>query len=281
MKTPLKIVYGILFVIIVLVIVAVALVHLFGNQALKTGIETAATKTLNVAVTVSDVDLSILGGKLSLQNLVINNPPNYQHTKLLELKDAKIAVNIKSLLSDEVKIREIRLDGANVFLEQKGLSNNINEVIKAIPSKDKQPSEPSGKKLHIDNLEITNITVNVKLLPIPGKADTLTLKLAPIKMTNLGSDNKLNTAALSSKIMLAITTGIAEQGAGVLPKEIVGSLASELKRVGDLTGTLLGQGGEILKTGEYVGKEAIETGKDIGKTATDALKGLIKPKKEE
>ena len=281
MKTPIKIVYGILFVIVVLVIVAVVLVHIFGNQALKAGIETAATKTLNVTVSVGDVDLSIMSGRVGLQNLLINNPSGYQHDKLLELKSAKIEVDVWSLLSDTVKIKEIKLDGATVVLEQKGFSNNIKDVIKSIPAKKEQPAEPSGKKLHIDNLEITNTTVNVKLLPIPGKADTLTLKLAPIKMTDLGGDNKLNTAALSSKILLAITKGIAEQGAGLLPKEMIDSLASELKNVEALTGTLIEQGGEILKTGKDAGKEAIETGKDVEKTTTDAIKGLFKPKKEE
>jgi len=280
MKTPLKIVYGILAVIVILIILTVTLVHLFGNQALKAGIEAAATKTLNVEVSVGDVDLSIMGGRVGLQNLIINNPQGYQHDRLLELKSAKIEVDVWSLLSDTVKIKEIKLDGANVVLEQKGFSNNIKDVIKSIPAKQEQPAEPSGKKLHIDNLEITNTTVNVKLLPIPGKADTLTLKLAPIKMTDLGGDNKLNTAALSSKIMLAITEGIAEQGAGLLPKEMIGSLTSELKRVGDLTGALVGQGGEILGTGTDAGKEVLEKGKDLEEEATGFLKGLFKSKEE-
>jgi hypothetical protein len=281
MKKPLKIVYSILLIVVILIVLAVALVHLFGNRALKAGIEKAATKTLNVAVTVGDVDLSIMGGKLGLQNLVIDNPPDYQYKKMLELKEAKIAVNIKSLLSDVVKIREIKLDGANVVLEQKGLSNNINDVIKAIPAKEGQPAEPSGKKLHIDNLEITNTTVNVKLLPIPGKADTLTLKLTPIKMTKLGSDNKLDAAALASKILLAIAGGIAKQGAGLLPKDMLGSLSSELERVGALTGALLGESSEILETGKDTGKEVLEKGKDLEEKATGLLKGLIKSKDEE
>jgi len=283
MKSPLKIVYGILFVIIVLVIIIVALVHLFGDQAVKAGIETAATKTLNVAVGVGDVDMSIMGGKLGLQNLVIDNPPDYQHKKLLELKNAKVAVDIMSLLSNVVKIKEIKLDGANVVLEQKGLSNNIRDIMKSIPAGGEQESEPSGKKLHIENLEITNTTVNVKLLPVPGKADTFILKLTPIKMTDLGGDNKLDTAKLSGKVLLAIVGGIAEQGAGLLPKDMVGSLTSELKRLESLAGTLLGQGGEILgiRQSSRTGKEAIEAGKDVGKTATGALKGLIKPKEEE
>jgi len=281
MKKSLRVLYIALSAILILVVVGVIAINLFADSALKVAIETAVTKALGVGVSVDNLKLSIMAGKLALGNLVIDNPPDYQHNRLLELKSAKIEVDVWSFLSDTVKIKEIKLDGANVVLEQKGLSNNIKDVMKSIPEKDKQPAEPSGKKLHIDNLEITNTEVKVKLLPIPGKADTLTLKLAPIKMTDLGGDNKLNTAALSGKVLSAIARGIAEQGAGVLPKEMIGSLASELKRVGDITGILLEESGVLLKTGKDTGKEALETGKDVGEAATGALKGLLKPKEKE
>jgi hypothetical protein len=254
----------ILAVIVVLVVAVVVLVNLFANRAVKVGIEAAATKALNVGVTVDNVDISIMGGKLALENLIINNPPGYQHDKLLQLKTGSVAVDVRSLLSDMVNIKEIKLTGAEVVLEQRGVSgNNIQDVIKSIPSGPKSETQPSGKKLHIDNLEISDITVKAKLLPIPGKVDTVTLKLAPIKMTNLGGDNKLDTAGLSGKILLAITQGIAEQGAGILPDDILGSLKSTLAKTAEL-------GIEVLKT----------TG-DIGKGVTEGLKGLLKPKKEE
>lgn len=261
----------ILLAILILVVVGVILIHLFAGRAVKIGIEAAATKTLNVGVSIDDVDLSVLRGKLGLQNLVINNPPGYQHKKLLELKDAKVEVNVRSLLSDVVNIREIKLDGVNVVLEQRGVSgNNLQDVINSIPTKDKKESEPSGKKLHIDNLEISGITVKVKPLPLPGRADTISLKLKPIKMTNLGSDNKLDTAALSGKILLAIAGGVAEQGVGVLPKDIVNTMKSTLDKTIDL-GKAASEGGGKL----------IDVGKDAGKEIIKGLEGLLKPKKEE
>ncbi|MHC4455974.1 MAG: hypothetical protein ACYS0I_02600, partial [Planctomycetota bacterium] len=67
----LKIVRVVLLVILVIVIVAVVAVHLFADQALKAAIEKAATKTLQVGVSVGDVDLSILGGRIGFQNLLI------------------------------------------------------------------------------------------------------------------------------------------------------------------------------------------------------------------
>jgi len=266
MKKLRKIVTIVLAVIVVLVVVAVVLVNLFADRAVKIGIETAATKALNVGVSVDNVKLSIMAGKLALENLVINNPPGYQYDKLLQLQNAKIEVDVRSLLSDTVEIKEIKLDGAEVTLEQRGItSNNLQDIIKAIPAgpKTETGAQPSGKKLHIDNLEISNITVKAKLLPVPGKVDTVTLKLAPIKMTNLGGDNKLDTAALSSKILVAITQGIAEQGAGILPDEMLGSLKSTLA-----------------KTAE-IGKEMWKIGEDLGKGVTEGLKGLLKPTKKE
>jgi hypothetical protein len=274
MKKLRKVLTIVLVVIVALIVVAGVLINLFADRAVKIGIETAATKALNVGVSVDGVKLSIMAGKLALGNLVINNPPGYQHPKLLELKQAHVEVDIRSLLSDTVEIREIKLDGAEVTLEQRGItSNNLQDVIKSIPSSPKSETQPSGKKLHIDNLELSNITVKAKLLPIPGKADTVTLKLAPIKMTNLGGDNKLDTAALSSKILVAITQGIAEQGAGVLPDDMLGSLKSTLAKTAEL-------GKEVLKTGENLGKDILKTTEDLGKGLSEGFKGLLKPKKE-
>ena len=103
-------------------------------------------------------------------------------------------------------------------------------------------------------------------MPIPGKADTVNLTLAPIKMTDLGSDDKLSTAILAEKIMLAVAKGVTKQGAGVLPDDMVGTMKSALGKTMDL------------------GKTATEGGKDIidaGGKALEGLKGLFKSKKDE
>lgn len=267
MKKMLKTVRTILLALLILVVVGVVAIALFAESILKSRIEAAASKTLGVEVSIGDVDISVLRGKLGLENLVIKNPERYEHDKLLELKDGRIEVAIRSLLGDVVNIREIKLDGMKLVLEQRGISsNNLQDVIRSIPAKDKQ-REPSGKKLHIDSLEITNVTVKVKPLPIPGTVDTVPLKLRPIKMTNLGSDNKLDAARLSGKILLALAAAVAEQGAGVLPEEIIGPLMGELEELGKLS-VLLEEGRKILKEDT-----------DLVKELTEGLEGLLKPKK--
>jgi hypothetical protein len=270
MKKTSKVIYVAVLVVVIVAVIIVAAVALFADRALRIAVESAGSKALNVAVKVKSADLSIIAGKAHLKNLTIDNLPGYKQPKLLELEDAEVVIQIKSLLSDTVRIKEIKLDGANLAVEQKGLSNNLQDLIKGMPQQEK----PSGKKLLIDTLEITNITANVKLLPLPGKADTVTLKIPAIKMTDLGSDNKLDLAALTGQIILAIARGIIEQGLDILPKDMINTMTSTLGNAFDLSKDIFGEGKD---TGEKVLKG---TG-DIGKGITEGLKGLLKKKEQE
>ena len=264
--------------ILVLVVIVAVLVNLLGDRALKVGIETAATKVLGVGVAVDDVSLSLLGGTLDLSGLVINNPAGYERPTLLELGNAHVDVDVKSLLSDTVKIKDIMLDGITVVIEQKGLSNNLNVVLGAIPSgtgqEDKpEPEQAPGKKLQIANLEISNVKVKVKLLPIPGHADTVELTLAPIRMTNLGSGEKLDTAKLTGKVLSAIAKGVAQEGAGILPTELIGPIKSTLTEQGAV---FVETGKKVIEESTELGKDVLDKGKGIGEGAVDALKGIFK-----
>ncbi|MEA3225179.1 MAG: hypothetical protein U9Q07_04450, partial [Planctomycetota bacterium] len=79
---------------------------------------------------------------------------------------------------------------------------------------------------------------------------------------------------------------------GLLPDEMLGSLVSELGKLGALPDALLKTGGKLLETGTDVGKGATEAGKsvgeglikgveDVGKGITEGLKGLLKKKEKE
>jgi len=268
MKGIAKILKAVILVIIVLVVILIMAFYLFGERAVKIGVETAGTKALGVGVTIDSVDLSVLKGAVGINGLIVENPAGYAHKDLLELNNGRVKVRIKDLLGDTVHIEQLKLDGVNLVIEQKGLSNNLQDVLNSLPKAEK--SEPSGKKLQIDELDITNVNVKVKLLPVPGRADTITLKLDPIRMQNLGSDNKLDTAMLTSKVLLALAAGVTKQGVGVLPKEIVDTMQSTLGKTLDVGQGVLKEGGKIL-----------EKGKDTGTEIIEGFKGLLKPKKKE
>jgi len=271
MKKMKKMIRSILGILLVIVVLAVIGTNLFADNAIKTAIEMAGTDALNVEVDVTKANLVFANRSLTLQKVSIANPTGYQHASLLQLDSANTAVEVKSLLSDVVKIKTMQLEGIEVVVDQRGLGNNLQEILDSLP-KDVDESS-SSKELQIDLLEISDITVKAKLLPIPGKMDTLTLRLAPIKLTDLGTDQKMNVASLTAKILLALAGGIAEQGTGILPDGMVSALGSTLNKTADL-------GMKLLEAGAEGSQGLIKATGKLGKGLGNGIQGLLKPKKD-
>ncbi len=290
-KKPFRVIRFVLLAIGFFILSGILAIGLFADKGLKMVVDSAGTQALNVRVHVDNASLSILKGRINLYNLIVDNPKGYQHKQFLDLKQADIKVDIKSLLSEAIDIEKIRLDGAKIVLEQRGVSsNNLQDIIKGLPPKEDE-SESSGKKLHIKSLEIVNTDVQIKLLPVPGKIDTIPLKLSKIELTNLGTDNNLDVAELSREILLAIAGGIARQGAGIIPDELLKPFISELQKLGTLSGLILDSGKKILesgaglgkgatKIGENIGKGVIDNIDDTGKGITEGIKNILIPKEE-
>ncbi|MHC5156611.1 MAG: hypothetical protein ACYSOZ_00740, partial [Planctomycetota bacterium] len=145
-----------------------------------------------------------------------------------------------------------------------------NDILNNLPKS--EPAEPetkpaekeAGKNLRIKVLEINNVQVEAKLLPIPGRADQVKLPPINIRLENVGSGEKIDMAGLIRKIITEISKGIADKGKDLLPTDMIGSITDELSK----------QGQELLKSGQDAGKELLESTKDIGKEATDAVKGI-------
>ncbi len=235
--------------------------NIFGNRLIKDGIEIFASEAMGVKVAVADVDLRLMGGKASIKELSIDNPEGYQHDKMIEMGLASVQLNSSSLFTDTIEIEDITLKDFKMVMEQKGLTSNLQEIIKRLQSEEEQEKAHGGKNLVIKRLEISGVEVNIKLLPIPGEADTMKITVAPIVMENLGSDNKMDMAVLTGTIMVAVAKGIANQGQGILPDQLIGPMGDILGGVGEGAGKAL--------------KDTTKIGTDILKDATDSIgKGL-------
>jgi hypothetical protein len=85
----------------------------------------------------------------------------------------------------------------------------------------------------------------------------------------LGTDKKLKIGTLTAKVIGAIATGVAKQGAGVLPDDMVKGI-----------GSALGATAEIGKAAVTEGQKVLEETAGVGKSLIDDAKGLFggKPK---
>jgi hypothetical protein len=260
-----KLIKAVLFIVVVVVVLAVVGVVgaiLFADRVVQTAVEKAGTKTLDVPVQVGGANASLLSGGIGLREITVANPPGYQGAALLTLQQVDLQADTGSLLSEQVLIKGMKLDHMEVFIEQKGLQNNLYEVIKPL----REPRPPTGKSLIIDTLEITNITVHANLTGIPGQSPKTQFTLGSIRMTELGRNERIDTAVLISKILLAVAAGIAQQSGGILPPETIGDIGAILDKAVDIGKIILGPGG---KTPDGQQKDS------LGKSVTEGLKDLL------
>lgn len=271
-----------IFMVVLLVVAAVFGVMVYANGMVKWGIESAGSKTLGVDVSLRSADLSLLGGKLGLNDLVVKNPEGYDHENFLSLKKGNISIETGSLFSDTVKIKEILLDNISVSVEQKDIrGNNIQDILKNIPKSEKQDTGKAGKKVVVELLELTNVEVKVKLLPIAGAgASTVDLAIPKITMKNIGGgETEVNTGELIAQIITAIADAIAKNGGGIIPEEMLGTINDALGDIEALKDVL----GEAQKQIEGLGEGVEDAGKELEeglKGVTEGLGGLFGEKKD-
>jgi len=280
-----KVVTTVIAAIVVLPVIIILAVALFGGNMIKAGVEIGASTALDVPVTLDEASLSLFAGKLELEDLQVNNPPGFDHEKLLTMGLVHVNVALTSLTSDTVEIQDVILDEVTLVIEQKGLKTNLQTILDSLPEAEpeQEPAEPvkdeekPAKKLKIANLEIKNVHVKVNLLPIPGRLDEVTFNLSPIVMTDLGSDDKMTIAKLTAKILMAIAKGVAKQGTDLLPSEIIGPLQ-------DISTETIEKGLEILKEATDIGANGIENGAEGIKKGVEevgeGLKGIFGGKKK-
>lgn len=194
-----KILLGIVIAIVVLVVVIALGLHFFLDGAVKKGVETIGPKMAKVDVKLDAVHISLLGGEGSLKGLEIGNPEGYKTPHAISVGTVAMALKPGSLLSDKIIIRSINVEAPEITFEGgltdsnlKKILANLNEttsgpgstnIAGATPKEEKK----AGKKLEVDDFQITNAKLDANVT-IPGiGSKTMTLTLKPIHLTNLGT----------------------------------------------------------------------------------------------
>ncbi|HOK94676.1 MAG TPA: AsmA family protein [Anaerohalosphaeraceae bacterium] len=278
-----KILTGIVFILFVLIVAAGILIKIYGNEALRIGIEKASQSALQVKTRLAGLQLSLLRGTLDLHNLEIDNPEGFEHPTFLKLGHGHTALNIRSLLDETIVIDRIQLENIEIVLEQKGLTSNLKEILNNLPKSEGQEpkaEEKKSKNIQITQLIIKDVKVKANLVPVEGlaRASTVSIPLKEIRMENIGTAEKIDAVQLTAMIIRAIAEGIVEQGKGILPLDMINSFTEELSKQGE---ALLRTGQQLLEEAGKTGKELLDVPQDIGKKAAEGLKGLLPGKKEE
>jgi len=104
------------------------------DSMIASNIETRASASLGTQVTVGTVSTDIKGGKLTISNITIANPPGFKNKNAFSLNDIEAAIDYSNY-----DIKRVVIDKPDIVIEEMGGETNFSRMLAGI---EKQGSEP-------------------------------------------------------------------------------------------------------------------------------------------
>ena len=277
-------------VAIVVIVLIVALVIVFSSlgRIIKTGVQTVGSQVTKSQITVDDIDLSLLGGKLVIDNLVIGNPEGFKTDSAMRLGKVQVKLNPKSIFSDSIEIYEVLVDAPQITYERSLTSSNIsviqdnvNAFLPKDDGKDKEAEEDKdkkpGKKVVIDQVTVSNGQINLSATLLQGVA--LPVPLPTVALSDIGKTKTVTPPEAAAQVLAKVLSSVLDVATEAL-KKLVSSPGELLQSVTDGAGKKTAETKkDIQDAAAKVEEKAAEVGKDV-KEAADSVKkaagGLLK-----
>ncbi|HAH06877.1 MAG TPA: hypothetical protein DCM05_10185 [Elusimicrobia bacterium] len=184
----------------------------------KTAVETLGPKVTRTEVRLKSVTLSPFSGSGKIRGLFIGNPAGFKSGSAFKLDSVRVSVDLKSLRTDRVFIKEIVVDGPEVTYEGSLSGSNLARLQKNVESyapaapepKEAEPGKPM--KVEIGLFKVTNGKVNLGLSALGGKG--VTVPLPDIELRDIGRESGGVSADEAAKKMLGALNGAALKAAG-------------------------------------------------------------------
>ncbi len=225
---------------LVLILVIVAGVVVYGasqsDKIIREAVLEYAPKATKANVTLDKVSVALFGGSAGLSGLTVGNPEGFKSDHAFKVGDVQISLDLKSVMEDVIRIKEIRIDGADLIYEIGTKGNNISKIQKNIEAYTKSLGLPdssedsSQAKFIIDHIYINGTKVKVASDLLGGKGAGLTLP--DLHLKNIGTEDKPATAGeVGSAVFGAINKSLGK----VVTKDMLkNTLDDAKKKIGDI-----------------------------------------------
>lgn len=174
--------YGILG-LIVLLVVGFAILTLYLDSMVKSGIETIGREMTGTEVTVDNVSISLFTGQGTISGFRVANPEGYQTENAFSVDDFSISLDISTLLSDVVVVNDVRISGPAVYVEQKLPDNNLQTILSRI-NESVSTGTSSDTELVIEHFLLEN--ASAELYTEVGGERSARVDISAIELNDLG-----------------------------------------------------------------------------------------------
>lgn len=131
------------FVLIVLLLAVI--LYLCAGKIVQHFAPDFISKVTQTETTLGEVDISLLSGRVGLNNLTIGNPAGFKDKNALQLGNITVNFDPKSIFTDKIMISNVDISGVNVSTELNAAGKtNINELLNNVNKfvGEDQPAQP-------------------------------------------------------------------------------------------------------------------------------------------
>jgi hypothetical protein len=162
----------------------------------ESGIEDSGSDILRTEVEVDDIDISFLSSSADMDGFIIYNPEGFSDKAAISLKGIEIDLDIKSLFSETIIVKSIRVTNPQIFFEQKGTKINLRELSNNLSM---APDDESDKSIIIEKfiLEEGKITISSEL----EKERNVEASIDRIELTNIGKSGSNSMQQVMREIL--------------------------------------------------------------------------------
>lgn len=118
--------------VIILIIVGFLIFTLTIDSMVKSGIEDIGSEMTGTPVTVDNVSISAFSGRGEIAGFRVANPDGYSQDYAFEVDNFTIELDVWSLFSDVIHVKDITITGPFVYVEQKMPENNLRTILNSI-----------------------------------------------------------------------------------------------------------------------------------------------------
>lgn len=230
-----KLVIGTLAIVIV---GAGAVFYLSSNAGtlIRDGVVNYVPPVIGAEVELASVELDAVSGTASLNNMVIHNPEGFNSDHLFKMDQllVNMDVSIENLISDVIRISEVRLDGAEMIYEMGTRGNNVGKIQQNIDayinSLNLEASEDSEKKFIVDHVYINSTNVSLASDLLGGKE--VGFALPDLYIADIG---KRENGAIASDVIKQIFAAISGSASDVAQSELLKNTVEGISDVDENT----------------------------------------------
>ena len=220
--------------------IAVFVVFYFLNDLVKGGVETIGPQLTKGEMRLTKASLSPFSGKAQLTGFFVGNPEGWKTESAIKVGDIRVALDVRSALSDVVLIESIHIEAPEITCEGGLAGSNIGKILENIEafvggsSKAAETNaSTSSKKFRVKDIQINGAKVHLSAAGLGGTATTVPLD--NLRLQNIGTDGEGVTVAQLSRDILKPLLASVTKAAAQAAANVGGQLKDKTEQVDKAT----------------------------------------------